>query len=157
MSSFLTSSKPHMVLSRMGKQNKNIYSPAGTWGPASPSAGRAQISAALSRLLAVFLARYPPGQWRDHWVVAGMMTVWKQKIALEKKKIIRVEAELNKWQVDKAQVQITLTHHDTYTSTFLWNFWLLTHTKTTGTNMHKTLPYIFPAVHPLLTSFNLVS
>lgn len=30
-------------------------------------------------------------------------------------------------------------------------------TQTTGANMQKTLPYIFPAVHPLLTSFNLVS
>lgn len=55
------------------------------------------------------------------------------------------------------ELKITLTHHVTQ---YLLSTDCLdanTYTKTTGTNMHKTLPYIFPAVHPLLMSFNLVS
>lgn len=124
---------PRLMWSPPWQINRNIHSPAGTWGPASPSAGRVRLSAALSLLLAVSPARYPPGQRRDHWVVAGMMTIWKQMRAVKEinqLELAEVVAETNnRWMRYDLRVKITLPHHETHTYTFLQIFWMLAHTQ----------------------------
>lgn len=112
----------------------------------------------LSLQLAVLQARGgtvgKPLEWRNKTRTQGEAGEEKRSSGI-KSAWLEADTHDRRMRYDLLLVKITLPPWDPY---IYVSTDANTYTKkTTGTNMHKALPYIFPAVHPLLTSFNLVS